>query len=55
MAKLPSNGVRLMEFDTLLQISLVVETIFFKHMFNSIVCDYPVVLNIDSACAPMPR
>ena len=22
---------------------------------NSIVCDYPVVLNIDAACAPVPR
>ena len=26
--RVPSNGVRLMEFDTLLQISLVVETLF---------------------------
>ena len=24
-------------------------------LFNSIVCDYPVVLNIDATCAPVPR
>ena len=33
--QVPSNGVRLMKFDTFLQIYLVGETLFFKHMFNT--------------------